>query len=237
MEFSHWHMQQVIKSVPPCWLVKFTIHCLFSALTFYSHSTFWCQTWGSFNAQEAQIAIFQLLVKYLHVMGRASQRSVISCQGTSRLKCNCQYLKVFLFISANAENKHCQFTVNSRVCIIFKDDSSLKFCIAQNTWHSVRFSVSSLGLIMPCVKNQATALPSGPFEINQKLPLKSLRSNGDSQVKKTSLSRTTTTTVVKNAISEFPIWKKQGNTNGLSMRRIIKAQYGEPKLLFCKMLF
>lgn len=152
---------------------------------------------------------------------------VISCQGISRINCNCQYLKVFLFISANAEDKHCQFKVNFIVCIIFKDGRPLNFFIVQNTWHSVRFSVSSLGLIVPCVKYQATALPSGPFETNQKLPLKSLISNGDLQVKKRSVNRTNAITVVKDTNSESHIQNKQENTNNLSLREDNKSTVWE----------
>lgn len=103
--------------------------------------------------------------------------------------------------------------------MIFKDDSSLKFYIVQNTWRSVKFSVSSLGLIRPCVKNQAIALHSGLFEINQKLPLKSLKSNGDLQVKKINLNKTNAITVVKDTNSEFHICNKQENTNKLSLRK------------------
>lgn len=149
---------------------------------------------------------------------RSCRGVVISCQGISRIKCNCQYLKVFLFISATAEDKQCQFKVNSSVHIIFKDGSPLKFCVVQNTWPRARFSASPLGLIVPCVKNQATALPSGHFETNQKLPLKSLKSNEDLQAKKINLNRTNTIKVVKGTHSEFHIWNKQENTNNQNFR-------------------
>ena len=165
---------------------------------------------------------------------RSFRGVVISCQGISRIKCNCWYLKVFLFISATVVGKQCQFKVNSSIYIIFKDGSPLKFCIVPNTWHSARFSDSSLGLMVPRVKNQATALPSGHFETNQKLPLKSLKSNEDLQVKKINLNRTNAITVVKGTNSKFHIWNKQENENNLNLR---EHKEGECKLLFCKILF
>jgi hypothetical protein len=75
---------------------------------------------------------------------------------------------------------------------------------------------------MPCVKNQAIVLPSACFETNEKLPLKSLKSNGDIGVGRVNLHRTNEIIIIKETKSELHILNKQENTN-LNFRRLTTA--------------